>query len=107
MKYVVRHDVELTTRSGRSTIQHVYQPASSAARPTVTAETAVAGRLASITAVNPSSITEKTRCQATVQRPSADPDRSLADPGGEQKLATNRNTRGRGRHVMVPSHHIA
>jgi len=57
--------------------------------------------------VNPSSITEKTTCQASVQRLSADPDRSLPNPGGEQRLATDRGTQGPGRHLIVPSHHIA
>jgi len=46
-------------------------------------------------------MTEKTTCQASVQRLSADPDRSLLDPGCEQRLATDRNAGGRGRHVMV------
>jgi len=68
---------------------------------------AAAGRLASIAAVNPSSITKKATCQATVQRLSADPDRSLPNPGGEQRLATDRSAQGRGRHFIVPSHHIA
>src|SRR5262249_60244905 len=106
VKSVGRPARELTTRWGGGPIQHVSQPASSAARPTVTADTAAAGRLASIAAVNPSSITKKTTCQATVQRLSADPDRSLPNPGGEQRLATDRGAQGPGRHLMVPTHHL-